>query len=132
MFTLQFWKDAFERSIATFAQTLLALVGVDLTGWFSLNWGQVLVTSLIAAGLSIVKALAVSNVGSDQTPTIVSYEYPRDHSAPDDAPVDETSYVETDDEFEVDENEEIEWDQEEGFEVEPIPEQELTPIRNEG
>lgn len=63
MFTREFWIDAAERSISTFAQTLLAIVavaaplsGLDLN---LVNWLPVLAASGLAALLSIMKALAI-------------------------------------------------------------------------
>jgi hypothetical protein len=76
MFTLQFWKDASERAIATFAQALLAIVGMNLiVDWQNVNWWQVIVTALIAAALSIVKSIAVINVGEANNASVVTYDY---------------------------------------------------------
>jgi hypothetical protein len=74
MYTAAFWKDVFERVVATFAQTFLALVGVDVTGWLSLDWATIAITSLIAAGLSVLKSLASGLVGTP-VPSVVNYEY---------------------------------------------------------
>lgn len=80
MFTTAFWKDTAERAIATFAQVLVAIVtgsaGLDLAGLAGLDWKTALITSLVAAGLAVLKALVASKFGSDGvTPAFVSYEY---------------------------------------------------------
>ncbi len=63
LFTLVFWVAAFERSCKTFAQTVIALVGVDELGVLSTNWGQVLsaagIAALLSVGTSIVSAGSV-------------------------------------------------------------------------
>lgn len=72
MFTLVFWKATLERSVSTGAQTLLALAGTDSLGWLSLEWGQIGAASAIAAGLSVVKSLAVT--GATGSPAVGSQE----------------------------------------------------------
>lgn len=75
MFTKLFWMDAAERAIATFAQTLLALVavlapmsGMDL---LDINYGPLLLVSLIAAGLSVVKSIAAAAKANTDTASLV-------------------------------------------------------------
>ena len=60
MFEPTFIKDAAERAISTFAQTLIALVGTDATGILSVNLGDSLKAAAVAAGLSLVKAVAAA------------------------------------------------------------------------
>jgi len=67
MFSSTFLRDAAERAISTFAQTLLALVGTDATDILSVGFGDALKASVIAAGLSVLKALAVSRFGKATT-----------------------------------------------------------------
>lgn len=66
MFTREFWIDAAERSISTFAQTVIAVVGVlaplsDMS-LLEINYIPVLMVGLLAAALSVLKALAVATV----------------------------------------------------------------------
>ena len=60
MFEPTFIKDAAERAISTFAQTLIALVGTEATGILSVNLGDSLKAAAVAAGLSLVKAVAAA------------------------------------------------------------------------
>lgn len=58
MFTLAFWKATAERTVATFAATVIGLNGADGLGVVNTDWGQVLIASLIIAGLTLLKCLA--------------------------------------------------------------------------
>lgn len=76
MFTKLFWKDAAERSISTFAQTFIAVAGVATVtvGDYSLldvNYAPVLLVSLVAAGLSLLKALAATYKANTDTASLV-------------------------------------------------------------
>lgn len=75
MYTKLFWKDIFERAVATFAQTLLALAGAEATDFVSLDWTQMTITSLVAAGLAVLKGVAVIGVGGERVPSVIAYEY---------------------------------------------------------
>ena len=75
MFTKLFIKDMAERSIATFAQTFIATVAVLApTGGLSLlevNYMPVLLVSLVAAALSVLKAVAASYKSGTDTASLV-------------------------------------------------------------
>jgi len=60
MFQPSFLKDAAERAISTFAQTLVALVGTNAVDILSVNLGDSLKASAVAAGLSLVKSFAAA------------------------------------------------------------------------
>lgn len=68
MWTLTFWKDAAERAVSTFAQTLIAMVGTDaVLEKVTLGWKDLLLTAAIAGGLSILKSVAATRVGTKGT-----------------------------------------------------------------
>lgn len=72
MWTLNFWKDAGERAVSTFAQTLLAALGTDaVVSEVQLGWQGLLITAGVAAGLSLLKSMAASRVGSKQSASAV-------------------------------------------------------------
>ena len=82
MFTKKFWKATAERAVSTAAQTFgaLAIVGSPLD-LIELDWSDITVASLIAGGLSVVKALAASSVGSEgpsfsKAETLTPYSQP--------------------------------------------------------
>jgi len=60
MFDPKFLKDVAERAIATFAQTLVALVGTDAVDILSVGLGDSLKAAAVAAGLSVVKSVAAA------------------------------------------------------------------------
>jgi hypothetical protein len=60
MFDPKFLKDVAERAVATFAQTLVALVGTDAVDILSVGLGDSLKAAAVAAGLSVVKSVAAA------------------------------------------------------------------------
>lgn len=72
MWSFLFWKAAGERAISTFAQTALALVGTDLTGYLHIDYLQIAAISGIAAGLSVLKSVGAST--SEGTPSLGNFE----------------------------------------------------------
>ena len=81
MFTAQFWKDALERSISTFAETFLALVTiVGITDWVDVDWFNVFITALISAGFAILKSIVAKPVGTRGTASVIKYQYQDDGS----------------------------------------------------
>jgi len=60
MFEPKFLKDVAERAVATFAQTLVALVGTDAVDILSVGLGDSLKAAAVAAGLSVVKSVAAA------------------------------------------------------------------------
>lgn len=62
----QYWIDLGERAVTTFAQVFGALAIVSSPmDLISLDWGGIATASGIAAGLSVVKSLAVAPIGAD-------------------------------------------------------------------
>ena len=60
MFTPPFLKDAAERAVATFAQTLVALVGTNAVDILSVGFADSLKAALVAGALSLVKCVAAA------------------------------------------------------------------------
>jgi hypothetical protein len=60
MFEPSFLKDVAERAVATFAQTLVALVGTDAVDILSVGLGDSLKAAAVAGGLSVVKSIAAA------------------------------------------------------------------------
>lgn len=73
MFTLVFWKAAFERAFSTVAQTAVLLIGADMANWMTLDYLQIVAMSAIGGGLSILKAIAAAGL-SDGSPSIGNVE----------------------------------------------------------
>lgn len=76
IFTKLFWKDALERAVKTLAQTFIAVVGVAApasgTDLMNVNYIPILLTSLLAAGISIVTSVAsAAKAGTDTASLVV-------------------------------------------------------------
>jgi len=69
MFTLAFWKAAFERAAKTFAQTLAALLVADGTDILATDWGGRLSVAAMAAVVSVLTSVA-SSVPGDRGPSL--------------------------------------------------------------
>jgi len=72
MFTKSFLKQLAERAIKTFAQTMIALTGATQMDWLTLDWQHLLITSAIAAGLSILTSIASDKIGPADSPSVVN------------------------------------------------------------
>ena len=71
MFTSSFWKQAGERALKTFAQTLVASgIVVGVAGWD--EWQAALIAAGIAAALSIITSVASIGLGDKGTPSLVT------------------------------------------------------------
>lgn len=71
MWTTRFWKDAVERALKTFAQTLIALLGVGGFGIIDAPWFSSLSVAGLAAVLSVLSSVASVTVGEQGTASLV-------------------------------------------------------------
>lgn len=67
LFTADFWREATARSVRTFAQTFISVVGVSSFSVWSLDWQNILGVSLGAAVISFLMCL-------DRTTAVVAVE----------------------------------------------------------
>ncbi|GAU66651.1 hypothetical protein SSP35_03_02990 [Streptomyces sp. NBRC 110611] len=72
--TSRFWVAAVERAVRTFAQTLIAALGLDTTDILHVPWEHGLALAGTAALLSLLTSIAAAGTGSDgpgitETPT---------------------------------------------------------------
>ena len=63
MTTQEFWLSTFERSVKTFAQAAVALIGTGAAGVTELDWAQIGSVSLVAALVSVLTSLASDRIG---------------------------------------------------------------------
>lgn len=81
MFTTEFWKSTAERAIKTFAQTLVAIIGVNVAvPIWQIGWQEVLGVAATATVLSVLTSIASIGSGKVGTPSLVN-----GHTTPTDA-----------------------------------------------
>lgn len=80
MLSAQFWREAGERAVKTFAQVLVAMFTVGVT-ILSVDWVDALAVSGTAALVSILTSVASSGFGSPDTPSVISGGYTGRHRA---------------------------------------------------
>ncbi|AJT67454.1 Holin [Streptomyces lydicus] len=62
--TSRFWAAAFERAVRTFAQTLIAALGLDTTDVLHVPWERGLALAGTAALLSVLTSVAAAAAGT--------------------------------------------------------------------
>lgn len=68
MYDSLFWKDVFERVVATVAQVLIALFTADGFDLLAADFTAMLAAAGVAAILVVLKSLAASAVGRTVSP----------------------------------------------------------------
>ena len=76
MFTIVFWRFAFERAVKTFAQTLTALFSAGGIGLLDAPWMEVLSVAGMTALLSVLTSIASERVGEPESPSLVRSDPP--------------------------------------------------------
>jgi hypothetical protein len=71
MFTRSFWASAIERAVKSFAQALVAILGVEGVTPFNAPWHTALTTAGMAALLSVLTSLGSERVGNRNDPSLV-------------------------------------------------------------
>lgn len=72
MWNVNFWMAACERSVKTFAQTAVALIGVDaVVSVTSIDWPYIVGVAATSSVLSILSSVASSPVGDWGTPSLI-------------------------------------------------------------
>lgn len=71
MRTKKFWLDTAERVGVTFAQALIAGIGVDQVDIVTLDWPAILGIAATTALLSFLKSIAASRLGKPDSASLV-------------------------------------------------------------
>jgi hypothetical protein len=71
MWTKEFWIQAAERAIKTFAQVMLGFLVVGQSGVLSVDWANTLSVAAVAAFASILMSLVGEGIGDKGTPSVV-------------------------------------------------------------
>lgn len=69
VFTAVFWKDAAERALKTFSQSVLAILAVGAPIW-DIDWTQGLGIALTATALSVLTSIASRGIGDDSASAV--------------------------------------------------------------
>ena len=72
MWTMDFWKDAAERAIKTFAQAMVAGLSAGAVGILDVPWVDVLSVSALVAALSVLTSIASAPFSSKGTASLVT------------------------------------------------------------
>ncbi|HEX5543669.1 MAG TPA: holin [Micromonospora sp.] len=71
MWTRNFWRQALERLVKTFAQAALALVSGDGLDILDVDWRSVVGVSTLAALASVLTSIATADMGEPGDPSAV-------------------------------------------------------------
>jgi hypothetical protein len=80
MFTYSFWLSTLERSVKTFAQAALAVLGAGGAGLFDAPWTTALSTAVMAAILSVLTSMTSAPVGLPHDPSVLGASRPQSES----------------------------------------------------
>lgn len=72
LFTATFWLDATERAIKTAAQTVLGLIGTNVTEVTSLNWKEVGIAAAFTTGLSVLTSIVSAGIGEPGSASLLN------------------------------------------------------------
>ena len=74
MLTKAFWKGAGERALKTFAQALVAVIGVGAVGLLDVDWLGALSAALLATVISLLTSIGNADFTAGQTPVIIEHD----------------------------------------------------------
>lgn len=71
MWTLSYWKQLFEGSVAAGAFAAATALGADAVNWFEADWKTALGLGLGTAVLKVLYGLGAAQAGTPNTPSVV-------------------------------------------------------------
>lgn len=77
MWTVTYWKQLVEDAIQAAATGALSVLGLDVLDVFNADWKAALGVGLGGAVLAVLKGVAVKNVGTPQTTSVVKQDESR-------------------------------------------------------
>lgn len=72
LFTKLFWLDAGERTVVTIGEFLIVLGGADGAGLLSINFNQLILSSLAGGAVSLLKSIVAAAKADTDTASLVS------------------------------------------------------------
>ncbi len=71
MLTKAFWRGAAERALKTFAQSLVAVIGVGAVGLLDVDWIGALSAALLATVISLLTSIGNADFTAGETPVVI-------------------------------------------------------------
>ena len=68
------WSGAAERGVKTFAQALVAVIGVGAVGLLDVDWIGALSAALLATVVSVLTSIGNADFTSGQTPVVIEVD----------------------------------------------------------
>ena len=69
-----FWRGATERGVKTFAQALVAVIGVGAVGLLDVDWLGALSAATLATVISLLMSIGNADFTSGQTPVVIEVD----------------------------------------------------------
>ena len=70
LWSIAFWRGAGERAVKTFAQALVAVIGVGAVGLLDVDWLGALSAATLATVISLLTSIGNADFTAGQTPVI--------------------------------------------------------------
>ena len=69
-----FWRGATERALKTFAQALVAVIGVGAVGLLDVDWIGALSAALLATVVSVLTSIGNADFTAGATPVVLKVD----------------------------------------------------------
>ena len=74
IWTSAFWRGAMERAVKTFAQALVAVIGVGAVGLLDVDWLGALSAALLATVISVLTSIGNADFTAGATPVVLEVD----------------------------------------------------------
>ena len=74
LWSISFWRGATERALKTFAQALVAVIGVGAVELLDVDWLGALSAATLATVISLLTSIGNADFTAGQTPVIVEHD----------------------------------------------------------
>lgn len=74
LWTAAFWRGATERAIKTFAQALVAVIGVGAVGLLDVDWIGAVSAALLATVVSLLTSIGNADFTAGATPVVIEHD----------------------------------------------------------
>ena len=74
IWSVSFWRGAGERAVKTFAQALVAVIGVGAVGLLDVDWIGALSAALLATVVSVLTSIGNADFTAGATPVVLEVD----------------------------------------------------------